>query len=86
MGRRPIKFEVESKILRILDKTEVPVTCSYVRKEITKRKKTHFDTVKKYLEDLVQRDVIFKKVLPPTKKQHRKGMTLYSKKPFPYQW
>ena len=86
MGRRPIRFEVESKILRVLDKTEVPVTCSYLKKEISKRKKIHFDTVKKYLEDLSQRDIIFTKTLPPTKKQHEKGMTLYSKKPFPYQW
>ena len=86
MGRRPIRFEIESKIMKILDKTEVPVTCSYVKKEISKRKKVHFDTVKKYLEDLVLRNVIFKKNLPPTKKQHVKGMTLYSKKPFPYQW
>jgi len=86
MGRRPIRFEIESKIMRILNKTEVPVTCSYVKREITMRRKVHFDTVKKYLEELVHRDAIFKKILPPTKKQHIKGMTLYSKKPFPYQW
>lgn len=81
-----MRFEIESKILKVLEKTEIPVTCSYIRKEISKRKKIHFDTVKKYLEDLNQRDVIFQKTLPPTKKQHKKGMTLYSKKPFPYQW
>jgi len=86
MGRRPVRFEIESKILKILEKTEVPITCSFVKKEISKKRKVHFDTVKKYLEDLVQRDVIFKKILSPTKKQHNKGMTLYSKKPFPHQW
>ena len=86
MGRRPVRFEMESKILRVLERLDVPVTCSYLKKEISRRKKVHFDTVKKYLNDLSQRNVIFKKTLPPTKKQHKKGMTLYSKKPFPHQW
>jgi predicted transcriptional regulator len=85
MGRRPVRFEIESKIMKTIDKTEVPVTCSFVKKEISNRKKVHFDTVKKYLEELVQRNVLFKKTLPPTKKQHKRGMTLYSNKPFPYQ-
>jgi predicted transcriptional regulator len=86
MGRRPVRFEMETKIMKVLENAEFPVTCSYVKKEISKRRKAHFDTVKKYLDGLVQKGAIFRKALPPTKKQHKKGMTLYSKKPFPHKW
>jgi hypothetical protein len=88
MGRKPIKMQVQTVALDILGHAEFPVSCNVLKKEIRQRlgKNTHFDTVKKYLDDLVRKDMIFRKELPPAKKEHKKGVVLYSKKPFPAKW
>jgi hypothetical protein len=78
---------LEPVILDVLDKTSY-ANCAYVKKEVSSKvgKSIHFNTVKKYLESLAENNLIFKKTLPVTKLQHKKGTTLYSKKPFPANW
>ena len=88
MGRKPLKILVESVILEVMDQVDFPVSCNILKREVSKKlgKNIHFDTVKKYVEDLAKKNMIFKKQLPPAKKEHKKGVTLYSKKPFPARW
>ncbi|MBN2042437.1 MAG: hypothetical protein JW754_01375 [Candidatus Aenigmarchaeota archaeon] len=88
MGRKPLKIAVESVIMEVLDQIDFPVSCNILKKEVGKKmgRDIHFDTVKKYVEDLARKNIIFKKQLPPAKKEHKKGVILYSKKPFPVRW
>ena len=88
MGRKPLKIAVETTIMDVLEQMDFPVSCNILKREVGKRmdRDIHFDTVKKYVEDLVKKNLIFKKQLPPAKKEHKKGATLYSKKPFPARW
>lgn len=88
MGRKPIRLPVQTAVIEILSNTDFPLSCNVLKKEIRKRsgKNIHFDTVKKYLDELVRKNMIFRKELPPAKKEHMKGTVLYSKKPFPAKW
>ncbi len=88
MGRKPLKVMVESAILEVMDQFDFPMNCNLIRKEVGKKlgRDIHFDTVKKYVVDLASKNMIFKKTLPPAKKEHKRGVTLYSKKPFPARW
>lgn len=87
MGRKLLKFMLEPVILEVLDRTSY-ASCTYIKKEVSSRtgKNVHFDTIRKYLESLAENNLIFKKTLPATKAQYKRGATLYSKKPFPAKW
>ena len=88
MGRKSLKLALEAAILEILEDSEIPLNCNRIREEVSKilKREIHFKTVKKYTEDLVKKNMVFERVLPPTKPESGIGTVLYSKYRFPDSW
>jgi hypothetical protein len=81
-GRPTKKFEVQKIILEILSEINLPLSINSIHKEIYKRTKNKisWNTIQKYLIELVKLDKIEAINLPHSKKEGKSGLTVYTLK------
>lgn len=78
-GRRSLREQVESQILDILSSTQTPLTTSSIRMLILKKfdKNLSWNTVQKYLTELVKKSQVSPMPLPHSKIKDKDGLTVY---------
>jgi predicted transcriptional regulator len=78
-GRRSVREEVKAQILDVLSNTKLPLTTSSIKKLILKKfdKNLSWNTVKKYLDELVKENHLTILDLPHSKKKGKKGILVY---------
>lgn len=79
-GRPNIRSQIQPKILEVLSKSNFPMNismiCSCVASEI--KKPVNWNTVKKYLDELVKLDKVQAIPLPHSKEENKVGLIVYS--------
>jgi predicted transcriptional regulator len=78
-GRPSKRFLIQSEIINILSSSSVPLTTAFITKLISEKlnQKINWNTVKKYINELVNNDKIQPIELPHSKKENKKGLTVY---------
>ena len=78
-GRPSKRFEVQNLILETLKEVNTPISINAICSMIGKRigKQISWNTVSKYLEELVQIGKIEALSTPHSKKEGKKGLTVY---------
>jgi|YelNatPaOPRAMG01_1025707.scaffolds.fasta_scaffold12233_3 predicted transcriptional regulator len=78
-GRRSIREEVKSQILDVLSNTELPLTTSSIKMLILRKfnKNLSWNTVQKYLDELVKNNQVSAISLPHSKEKEKTGITVY---------
>jgi predicted transcriptional regulator len=78
-GRRSLREEVKSQILDVLSNTRLPLTTSSIKMLIFKKfnKNLSWNTVQKYLDELVENNSLSVIHLPHSKKDGKKGVSVY---------
>jgi predicted transcriptional regulator len=81
-GRPTIRIEVQKGIIEVLSSTSVPMNTSSITKNISKKlnKNLSWNTVQKYLDELVKLGKIQTIKLPHSKQEGKEGLTLYTLK------
>ena len=81
-GRPSKRTLIQKNILEVLATTEFPLTTLAITRRISKKlnKKISWNTVKKYLDELVGIDKVQAIKLPHSKKEGKEGLTIYSLK------
>ncbi|MEM5879453.1 MAG: hypothetical protein QXU74_03105 [Candidatus Aenigmatarchaeota archaeon] len=74
-----MKDDVKSKILDVLSNTQTPLTTSSIRMLIYKKFDRNFswNTVQKYLDELVKDSQIIPLHLPHSRLKEKTGLTVY---------
>ncbi|MEM3393830.1 MAG: hypothetical protein QXY79_02175 [Candidatus Methanomethylicia archaeon] len=78
-GRRSLREQVKSLILDILSNTQTPLTISSIKKLISKKFNKNFswNTIQKYLDELVEAGQVVVKSLPHSKNKDKIGIVVY---------
>ncbi len=78
-GRPSKRFLIQSEIVSLLSSANVPLTISFLAKTLSKNlnQRINWNTVKKYVSELVSNDKIQPIDLPHSKKEGKKGLTVY---------
>jgi hypothetical protein len=78
-GRPTKRLEVQKIILEILSEVNVPLNINSISKEIYKRTKNRisWNTIKKYLTELVKLEKVEAITLQHSKKEGETGLTVY---------
>jgi hypothetical protein len=81
-GRPSARIEVSQAILNVFTSSQTPMTIAGVAKQISvgKDKPFSWNTVQKYLDTLVQQEKVQAIVLPHSKDETKKGLTVYTLK------
>lgn len=78
-GRPNIRQIIQSSLMTILSTSQTPLTISsltrFVSKEINKN--VSWNTVQKYLQELVEVDKVKPIMLPHSKLENKNGLTVY---------
>ena len=78
-GRIPLRDKIKPKVFEIISKYNFPLTISFIQREIIKEgRNVSWNTVKKYLEELVKEKKVKKIWLPHSKKERKKGLKVYT--------
>ncbi|MCM8786110.1 MAG: hypothetical protein NC899_07765 [Candidatus Omnitrophica bacterium] len=78
-GRPNKRNEIQFYILKILSSIKTPLTISTISKLISKELKSNvsWNTVQKYIQELVKLDKIQTITVPHSKIENKNGLTLY---------
>ncbi len=81
-GRPNVRREIQKEIINVLSTKNIPMTTSNIAREISKKlnKRVSWNTVEKYIKELVNMDKVTPIQLPHSKKQGERGLTLYKLK------
>ena len=81
-GRLPLRKVIYSGILNILTETSSPLTTFFIAKTISQRinQKVSWNTVKKYIQELVESGKIQAIQLPHSKIENKTGLVVYTLK------
>lgn len=81
-GRPSIRIVVQSNLLQVLASSQTPLTTSSLTKFISKEvnRNLSWNTVQKYLEELVAKEEVQAINLPHSKIENRNGLTMYTLK------
>ena len=81
-GRPSARIEVSQAILNVFTSSQTPMTIAGIAKQISagKNKPFSWNTVQKYLDSLVQQEKVQAIVLPHSKDETKKGLTVYTLK------
>lgn len=78
-GRPNVRQTIQSNLLNVLSSSQTPLTVSsltrFVSKEVNKT--VSWNTVQKYLEELIQTEKVQAIELPHSKIENRNGLTVY---------
>ncbi len=78
-GRPSKRFLIQSEILNVLSSSATPLTIAYIAKTISGKlgRRVNWNTVRKYVDELVNADKVQPIDLPHSKKEDAKGLTVY---------
>ena len=81
-GRHNIRRLIQEEIIKVVSSFNTPITTSVMRKEISKtiNKNISWNTIQKYLTELVEAGRIQPIQLPHSKIENKSGLVLYSLK------
>ncbi len=81
-GRLPLRKEIYSEIINVLTETNSPLTTFFISKTIFQKinKKTSWNTVQKYIKELVESGKIQAIQLPHSKEEAKNGLVVYTLK------
>lgn len=81
-GRPNVRNRVKTAILETLERSQVPLTTSSVKNSISKELNQNFNwnTIQKYLNELIQTNKITTINLPHSKTPNKSGLTVYTLK------
>lgn len=81
-GRPNIRHTVQKEIIDILSQFNTPITISLISKKISKTtdKRISWNTVQKYLQELVESGKIQAIQLPHSKQEAKDGLVVYTLK------
>lgn len=81
-GRPNIRYNVQSEIISLLTKFHTPITVSVLLKEINKslNREMSWNTVQKYVRELVESGKIQAIQLPHSKIDNKSGLVVYTLK------
>ncbi len=81
-GRPATRNEATTAILNVLEKSQVPLTTSSIRSIISKEltRKFSWNTVQKYVNELIQTNRLNATNLPHSKIPNKTGLTVYTLK------
>ena len=81
-GRPSKRIEISNSILNIFAASQTPLTIARLAKLVSegKEKPISWNTIQKYLDSLVQQDKVQAIVLPHSKDETKKGLTVYTLK------
>ncbi|TAL47871.1 hypothetical protein EPN87_01990 [archaeon] len=79
-GRPNVRNTVSKSIVTILESSRLPMATSTICKMIEKdtQKKVSWNTVQKYIDEMMSLGKIEPTVLPHSKDENKKGLTVYS--------
>jgi predicted transcriptional regulator len=79
IGRRSLRDEVVSQTIDILSNTQTPLTTSSIRMLISSKfgKNLSWNTVQKYLDELVKNNQVSSIPLPHSKIKDKSGIVVY---------
>lgn len=78
-GRPSKRIEISNSILTIFTSSQTPYTIASLAKKLSegKERPISWNTVQKYLDSLVQQEKVQAIVLPHSKDETKKGLTVY---------
>lgn len=81
-GRPNIRFVIQQEITKTLSSLNTPVTISLISKEVAKttNRSVSWNTIQKYLQELVESGRIQAIQLPHSKQETKEGLVLYTLK------
>jgi hypothetical protein len=81
-GRRSMRQEVYSRVIGTLEQTNAPITIFFISKAISAEmgKKISWNTIQKYVQELVESGRIQAIQLPPSKQSVKSGLIVYALK------
>lgn len=81
-GRPSKRFPIQSLILEVLREGKVPMSVLSITKKISEKTNSNvsWNTVKKYLDELVRLDKVRSITLPHSKIEGKDGLTIYTLK------
>lgn len=81
-GRPSKRIEISNSILNVFTSSQTPFTIAALAKQLSegKEKPISWNTVQKYLDLLVQQEKVQAIVLPHSKDETKKGLTVYTLK------
>ncbi|MCD6482984.1 MAG: hypothetical protein J7K83_01805 [Candidatus Aenigmarchaeota archaeon] len=79
-GRPSLRHYIINYILECLSQTQTPVNVSYIKKYVDSKmeRNVSWNTIKKYLNELMLLDKVKKIKLPHSKEKDKEGLTLYT--------
>ena len=81
-GRPSKRIEISNSILNVFTTSQTPLTIASLAKKVSegKDKPVSWNTIQKYLDSLVQQERVQAIVLPHSKDETKKGLTVYTLK------
>ncbi len=78
-GRPSKRFLIQTEIINLLSSSNIPLTTAFLTKTISQKlnQKINWNTVQKYIGELVSNDKVQPIELPHSKKENAKGLTVY---------
>lgn len=78
-GRPTARIETQKEIIEVLSSANIPMTISSITKNISKKlnRRISWNTVEKYIKELVAMDKITPITLPHSKTEGKDGLTVY---------
>ena len=78
-GRPNVRQTIQSNLLTVLSSSQTPLTVSSLTRFVSKEvnKSVSWNTVQKYLEELIQTERVQAIELPHSKIENRNGLTVY---------
>lgn len=79
-GRPNVRNLVQNNLLLVLTSAQTPMTISSLTRVVSKQvnKQLSWNTVQKYLQELIQADKVQAIALPHSKLEDRNGLTVYT--------
>lgn len=81
-GRPSTRLEIQKEVIEALSSTNMPITISSIAREISKKlgRSVSWNTVQKYIEELIAMDKVSPIHLPHSKKAGETGLVVYTLK------
>lgn len=78
-GRPNTRSVIQTNVLEVLSASSLPMTSSSLRRIVSKQlgKEISWNTVKKYVNELVQLEKLQRVVLPHSKEEGKDGLIVY---------
>ena len=78
-GRPNVRHAIQSNLMTVLSSSQTPLTVSSLTRFVSKEvnKSVSWNTVQKYLEELIQTEKVQAIELPHSKIENRNGLTVY---------